>query len=331
MDLDLRHHRHAVALAEHRHFQRAARAVGISQPALSRSIQTLEERAGATLFTRSRDGAEPTDVGRVYLAKARTLLAEAADLTREMHLLRGVEIGELRVGAGVYPAEMFVGRAIARMTREHPSIKVSAVSNGIDLLLQMLRRREIDFAIGDLKTAAAEQRLRVTPLSWHRGHLTVRAGHPLASTSEPRLRDALRFPLAFTSRIPPDLLSHLLQAAGSKRSLPLIGCDSPTMMKSIVMECDAVTIMPISLIAREVAAGTLVTLPIEAPWLGRSFAIIELEDRSASPSAERFIDFVRDADAEAANLGDPATTRRPRRGGPTGGSGGPAAARRQRR
>lgn len=318
MDIDLRHHRHAVALSEHRHFLRAAKALGISQPALSRSIQALERRAGATLFARTRDGADPTDVGRVYLAKARVLLAEAADLAREMMLIRGLEIGELRIGAGAYPAEMFVARAIARMVREHPSVKVTAVSNSIDTLLQTLRRRELDIVIGDLKTAAAEPRLRVTPLSWHQGYLTVRAGHPLLAIAEPKLADVLRYPIALTTRIPPDLLSHFLQGQGTKRqarrAFPAIGCDSPSMLKSIVGECDAVALMPMSLIHRELAAGTLVTLPIEAPWLGRTFAIIELEDRVPSPSAERFLGFVREADAEAARAGGPAPTATQARG-----------------
>ena len=64
MDLELRHHRHALALAEHRNFLRAARALEISQPALSRSIQELERRMGATLFSRARGGVAIAPVAR---------------------------------------------------------------------------------------------------------------------------------------------------------------------------------------------------------------------------------------------------------------------------
>ena len=72
------------------------------------------------------------------------------------------------------------------------------------------------------------------------------------------------------------------------------------MMKSIVAESNAVGLMPMSLIAREIADGSLVALPIEAPWLGRAFAIIELEDRILPPSAEQFLRLVREADEAAA-------------------------------
>jgi hypothetical protein len=90
---------------------------------------------------------------------------------------------------------------------------------------------------------------------------------------------------------------------GSRRAsatLPAITCDSPAMMKAIVAESDAIGLMPMSLIAREIAEGSLAVLAIDAPWLGRTFAIIELEDRALSPSAEQFLRFVRDADEAAA-------------------------------
>jgi DNA-binding transcriptional LysR family regulator len=327
MDLELRHHRHALALAEHRNFLRAARALEISQPALSRSIQELERRMGATLFSRARGGVAATDVGRIYLAKARAVIVQSGDLEREMHLIRGLEIGELRFGAGVYPSEMFVARAMARMAKAHPSVKLTAVSNSIDTLLQMLRRREIDFAIGDQKTAETERGLRVTPLAWHKGHLVVRAGHPLLGGSTFKLKDVLRYPLTLTTRVPHDLLSNFLQGEGGKgeggkggsrrvsATLPAITCDSPAMMKAIVAESDAIGLMPMSLIAREIAEGSLVALPIEAPWLGRTFAIIEIEDRTPSPSAEQFLRYIREADEAASRCAHPTASAagRPRR------------------
>ena len=279
---------------------------------------------GATLFSRARGGVEATDVGRIYLAKARAVIVQSGDLEREMHLIRGLEIGELRFGAGVYPSEMFVARAMARMAKAHPSVKLTAASNGIDTLLQMLRRREIDFAIGDQKSAEAERGLRVTPLAWHKGHLVVRAGHPLLGGSPFKLKDVLRYPLTLTTRVPHDLLSNFLQGEGGKgeggkrgsrrasATLPAITCDSPAMMKAIVAESDAIGLMPMSLITREIADGSLVALPIEAPWLGRAFAIIELEDRSLSPSAEQFLRFVRDADEAAARTDAPRASTRAR-------------------
>jgi DNA-binding transcriptional LysR family regulator len=72
--------------------------------------------------------------------------------------------------------------------------------------------------------------------------------------------------------------------------------------------------MPLSLIAREITSGVLAALPIQAPWLGRTFAVIELENRTPSPSAEQFLQYVRDADADAARVEAPKILSRVRAG-----------------
>ena len=78
MDLNLRLLRHAHVLADLGSFARAARVLGITQPALSRSIKTLESRIGARLFERSTHGVQLTDAGQLFLANARELMARAA-------------------------------------------------------------------------------------------------------------------------------------------------------------------------------------------------------------------------------------------------------------
>jgi DNA-binding transcriptional LysR family regulator len=95
--MELRHLRYVVALAEELHFSRAAARLGISQPPLSQQIQALEEELGARLFERSNRRVALTEVGRLFLEQARTVLA-AADRAAEVarRAQRG-EIGEIRI------------------------------------------------------------------------------------------------------------------------------------------------------------------------------------------------------------------------------------------
>ena len=79
MEVQLRLLRHALALAEHLNFARAARAVHVSQPTLSRSIQELEQQTGARLFDRSSAGVEATAVGEVFLDHANASAALRSD------------------------------------------------------------------------------------------------------------------------------------------------------------------------------------------------------------------------------------------------------------
>src|SRR5215510_2632131 len=90
----------ALALDTHRNFQRAARALGVSQPALTRALQTLEKEFGARLFERGKTECHPTAFGHVVLARARRILTEVAETRREIELLNDLGRGEFKIGLG---------------------------------------------------------------------------------------------------------------------------------------------------------------------------------------------------------------------------------------
>src|SRR5262245_8321023 len=91
-----------VAIDTHRSFNRAARALGISQPSLTRALQVLESEVGVRLFERGKTDCEPTEFGRIMLNRGRRILSEMAEARREIALLQGLETGEFRIGAASY-------------------------------------------------------------------------------------------------------------------------------------------------------------------------------------------------------------------------------------
>ena len=103
MQIDFRLLRQAQALAEHGSFSRAAEALNIAQPSLSRGIKELEARVGMPLFERRRSGHQPTDFGRVFLDHAAQLLAGVGDLEQEVARAKGLVTGELAVGCSASP------------------------------------------------------------------------------------------------------------------------------------------------------------------------------------------------------------------------------------
>jgi len=127
--LELRLLHQALTLARHRNFARAAQALHLTQPALSRSIAGLETTLGERLFDRSRRGVEPTAFGQMLLARAQPLVDAATELERDFRLLRGLQIGELRVGAGAYAVELSVSQAVGRLMARHPDLQVELASH----------------------------------------------------------------------------------------------------------------------------------------------------------------------------------------------------------
>ncbi len=309
MEFEIRFLRSALALEEHRNFARAARSLHISQPSLSRSIQSLEQLAGVQIFERGAGRVEVTDAGEIFLKCAQEVMAHSSDLGREMELLRGLAKGELQVGAGTYVGVKYVDRAIARIVREHPEVRLRVANDNWANLLPLLRRRDLDLAVIDVRAAAADQELHVTRLTRRQGYLAVRPGHPLLSqTGKLSMADVLHYPFVSTSRFPSAVLRQLVSGSATDenssrpglKTLPSIACESLTMMKNIAQESDAVALLPLNMLLADLEAKAIAVLPVVLPMLQSEFGIVRLARRSLSPLGELFVRTLLEVDAEVA-------------------------------
>ena len=306
MAIELRVLRCALALAEHRSFSRASKALHLSQPALSHSIRKLELIVGTQLFERGTDGVIPTDAGQIFLVHAKEVVARESDLIREMDLVRGLDTGELHVGSGTYPSAMIVDRSVARLLREHPKIRLRIQTENYMNLLPLLRKRELDLAVVAVAGLSEDPEFHVTALQPHQAYFVVRKGHPLLrSKLKLPLQQILKFPLVTTSRITGHLLKGFLADAPESdmdqtaaRSFPAIGCESVGMMKTIAAESDAVTILPLNTVVSGIQAGQLVALPLVVPLTRVAFGVVRLAHRRLSPLGETFVRILQQVDAE---------------------------------
>ncbi|MBK7902753.1 MAG: LysR family transcriptional regulator [Proteobacteria bacterium] len=178
MAMELRQLRQVVALADHRSFVRAAAALHISQPALTRSIQNLERGFGNSLFLRSAAGVVPTDLGRLSVEHARDLLRMADELESEAIGHAAQRTGRVSIGGGPYPTDSFLGPATARFVEQFPRFTVQLLSGGWDDLALRLRSRTLDFFVNDASLLTGEPDLEMTPMPVkHPVYFCARAGH----------------------------------------------------------------------------------------------------------------------------------------------------------
>jgi DNA-binding transcriptional LysR family regulator len=307
MALELQQLRQVLALAEHGSFVRAAAALHVSQPALSRSIQNLERRFGSHLFLRSSSGAVPTDLGRLYIERARDVLRMADELDREAVSHGNLRTGRVAVGGGPFPADAVLGLATAKFVEQYPGVSVRVQARDWDELAHQLRSRELDFFVAETSTLHREPDLEVTPLpADHPVYLVARAGHPLAGRGSVSIEEALEWPLATPGRVPPRVLDPLLSAhraastrIAKARPLPSIECNSLATVKRIVANSDAITGTILSCISSELESGRFVLIGQE-PWLRLQYGVTSLKGVPRTRIAERFLEFVLDAEREAA-------------------------------
>ena len=294
---------HAVALSRHGSFNRAAEAQHISQPALSRSIRGLEESLGVLLFDRQAPGIMPTLYGESLLRRATALLDDAAELEREIALLQGLEAGSISVALGAYAAELSGQRAVGELVRQHPNLRCRVKLCGLRLLAEQVVQRALDLGLAEISTQRDVERLQVEPIGQHEMVFYCRRGHPLLSRRQVSKSDLDAFPLA-SIRVPPrgaSLLPGRWQLDADTGDLvPQAEVNDLATAHTIVRASDAFGVATPLQIEPWLRSGELRVLPYRAPWLKLDYGFISLRRRLLSPAAERFMEIVREIEADLA-------------------------------
>jgi DNA-binding transcriptional LysR family regulator len=313
--IELRHLRHLLALAHHGNFSRAADELGLTQPALSRSIQSLEALVGASLFERNRAGIEPTDLGRLLLRHAQAVDASARDMDRDLQLAQGLQLGELRIGVGPWGATTLCGPAIVELNRLHPRLRIEVVNTPWIDMPERLRRREVDLVVAGSRHFAGQPDVTAEPLSEHPVHLVCRAGHPLTRRTPFVPGHLFDYPLAGPP-LPPAAAAQLIQwgppewqAVQATRADPgspmTIDCQDAALLMNILLHSDAVAGMPDFMTAAERADGRLVKIPDFSIGFTTGFAAVWLKQRALSAAGRKFVDLLVEHDrALASNRAD---------------------------
>jgi DNA-binding transcriptional LysR family regulator len=295
MNVELRQLKHAVAVAEHGNFARAALELHLSQSALSRSVQALEREVGTAIFLRSAAGVQLTDVGRQVLQHGQAMLQVAAELDRQIVRNRSLQAGQLRIGVATSTAEGAVADALSGLLVEHPMVAFEIRTAFRTDLIQPLRSGELDCLVADSTMFSGDHpEFDMEPLEEHPLVIVVRAGHPLVGRAGADVADIFAFPLLATGRLRPELLASLLDVqsraqvpAAPARALPAVVCNSPLLAERMVLDSDTVAAFPPSWVADLVEAGRLV--PLGAPqWLTSPFGIVSLKARAPSAAAQAF-------------------------------------------
>lgn len=176
--MDLLLLRSFLAVAEHRTITRAARALGLTQPALTRRLQLFEEDVGAALFERSRRGMALTDAGRLVAEEGRGLVERYASLREEVRARLTLESGVVRVGGGATAVSFVIPRAIARFQRKHPGVRFHVREAGSRDVEADVRDERVELGIVTLPLHSRE--FEVVPLRRDRIVLVAARDHPLA-------------------------------------------------------------------------------------------------------------------------------------------------------
>ena len=289
--VDLKHLGHLVALADERHFARAAERVHLSQPAFSRSIQSVERDVGMRLFDRETGDVKPTPAGVFLIERARRLLFDARCLQRDAALYRDSELGDTAFGAGPFPAATIMPRVVVALRLQYPRVGLRLEMNNWQLLLERLLAEDIEFFVADVRDLPVDAKLQLSTLGRQPAHLYARSGHPLAGRPC-TFAQAWGFGLAAT-RLPmpmKGLIARLIGLPAGELPVLALECDDMALLRTLALSTDTVIAASDAGLRDDVQAGSLVRLAIEdLPDVYAEMGVVTLVNRTPSPMAQRAI------------------------------------------
>ena len=139
-------------------------------------MKQLEAALGVQLF--DRRGVTPTLFGEIVLRHGERAVAQFQQLGREIALAKGIEIGELRVSAGPYPADISATKAIGVLTARHPMLAIELRVANWTSIVDGVREDRIDLGLADISEAALDPELQTEPIGASQLSFFCAAGHP---------------------------------------------------------------------------------------------------------------------------------------------------------
>jgi len=288
MSLNLHLLRLFESVARHQSFSRAAEALHVSQPAVSKGVRELEAQLGTPLLERGPGGVRPTEAGRILLVHARTVFSAEQAAEDALGALRGLRGGTLRIGASTTIATYFLPPLLGAFHRAYPDVDLRLTSANTVTVADLLMRRELDVALVEGPLDPGE--ILVQP--WREDELVfiAAANHPLASRPGPlplkALADetiVLREPGSGTRDT---AWNALAQAGFTPRRILEIGGNE--VIIRVVAAGLGIGILSAVAVADQEALGRLRILPVAGITIRRLLTRLVLPNRQPSPATVAF-------------------------------------------
>ena len=278
-----------LAVAEHRHFTRAARELGLAQPSVSAQVRGLEADLGGELFHRMKGNVTLTAAGEALLPFARRILADVDAAASEVSDVSGLARGRIAIGATPSLAATLAPPVLARFHEAHPGISLAMREAGSGDLVAAVEEGSVDVALVILPVR--QDVLETQALLREELVVAVAREHPLAKRRTITLTDLRDVPLVMF-REGYDLRSATEAACRAAGFAPTFAVDGGEMDGVLALTTAGLgaAIGP-SLVVRP--GGPLRAVRIERPALTRTIGIAHRRDRRLSRAAQELIDTVR--------------------------------------
>ena len=280
------------AVVERKSFSQAAERLGVTQPAVSLQVRSLEKRLGRKLLDRSGRRVEPTEAGLALYRGAQRMLALEGQLIEELDADEQGELGgTLEVGASTGPGSTVVPVLLCEFQRENPGVAISDTQSVVD------RVAERELELGVVGAARRHRGVVFEPFFRDEVVLACPPGHRFAgrSVSLEELREEPLIVMQEGAGVRQVIEDELRRAGTRLRDLePRLELGLQESVKSAVAAGHGVTFISRTAIEADLAAGTLVTARVKGLEPSREISLVRSAGRSPTRAAEAFLEFARE-------------------------------------
>ncbi|EBV0520691.1 LysR family transcriptional regulator, partial [Salmonella enterica subsp. enterica serovar Infantis] len=271
----LRHLHTFVAVAQQGTLGRAAETLNLSQPALSKTLNELEQLTGTRLFERGRLGAQLTVPGEQFLTHAVKVLDALNTAGQALNRKEDASADVVRVGALPTAALGILPAAIGRFHQQQKSTSLQVATMNNTMLLAGLKSGEIDLGIGRMSDPELMGGLNYELLFLESLKLVVRPGHPLLQETI-TLSRVMEWPVVVSPKgtVPRQNAEALLQSQGCKMPAGCIETLSASLSRQLTVDYDYVWFVPSGAVKEDLRQATLVSLPVPTQSAGEPIGIL---------------------------------------------------------
>ncbi len=293
--INLNQLRYFYEVARSQNMKRASVRLGVSQPALSKQVQALEDALGLQLFHRSPRGMQPTADGQVVFEHCERVFGHLRDLEEAVDKLRSGSAGRVAIGSvnsiGVHILPLY----LRRFRQAHPKVRLKLVTSRSAQVVQALREHRID--IGLVAGEPDTEGLEAEPFLHNPIRVVVAFDHPLARSARrgepiaPQVLDGLEM-VAFDEQAPTRHMTERAFADLDVGAKVVAESSDIEVIKRMVEIGVGFAALPTHCIGRELEAGSLVALEVEGLSLSRDLYVLSRESGALPPAAQHFVDLI---------------------------------------
>ncbi|WP_010188364.1 LysR substrate-binding domain-containing protein [Sphingomonas sp. PAMC 26605] len=291
--MKLAHLNHLIAVAELGGLRRAARHLGIAQPAITRSIQELEHELGVTLFERSASGMTLTPIGKAFVRRSTAVQQELERARDEVQQLKGISAGTVSIGLSTAPHVSMLPMVLEPFRRRYPEVRLRITEGLFPAMEADIRSGAIDFYVGPLAEETLAGDYIAEKLFDNRRVILAKRGHLLRhATSLAELGDARWVATSVTMDSEAELWP-LFQRHGLPKPITAVQAQSALSMITVAAASDILAMLPQQWLAFVRSSRLLVQIKVKEELAAPAICVVFRSRLPLTPVAQHLCDLFR--------------------------------------